>query len=101
MVVISLILVALAGARGTLFIYNDKLSQPLRRWAVNKYGAESRISYLLHCPRCISVWVAAPAAAAWTFLTQPLHWWWVAAPAWLALSYVAILLLGLLETVEE
>jgi hypothetical protein len=64
----------------------------LRRWAVNKFGEDSGLTYLVHCSACSSIWLSFPAAIGWAMLTLPLRLWWIAAPAWFALSYIAILL---------
>ena len=97
MVWASFALVALAVARATLLVTSDRIMLSLRRWVVNKAGEESLWTYLVHCSRCASVWIALPGAVLWTTLTLPLRWWWVMAPAWFALSYLTVLLSRLEE----
>ncbi len=97
MVWVSFVLVALAVARATLLVTSDRIMLSLRRWVVNKTGDESLWTYLVHCSRCSSIWIALPAAVLWTVLTHPLHWWWVMAPAWFALSYITVLVSRLEE----
>ena len=97
MIVGAFLLVTLAVARSTLLITSDRILLALRRWVVNKTGEESLWSYLVHCPRCVSIWVALPAAVLWGTLTLPLRWWWLIAPAWFAMSYLTILLSRLEE----
>jgi hypothetical protein len=97
MIVGTFVLVALAVARATLLVTSDRIMLSFRRWVVNKTGEESWWSFLVHCSRCSSVWLALPAAVGWGMLTLPLHQWWVIAPAWFALSYIAILLSRLEE----
>lgn len=46
-------------ARVTRFINADVLAEPLRDWVVRRYGADSRPAYLMTCPWCASIWVAA------------------------------------------
>lgn len=60
---------ALATARITRLITADYLTEPARRWAVLRLGIESRLSYLITCQWCTSVWVAAAVAPA-------VYWWW-------------------------
>jgi hypothetical protein len=97
MIVGAFLLVTLAVARSTLLITSDRILLALRRWVVNKTGEESLWSYLVHCSRCVSIWVALPAAVLWGTLTLPLRWWWLIAPAWFAMSYLAILISRLEE----
>jgi hypothetical protein len=92
MVVGTFVLVALAVARITLFIVSDRLALGLRRFIVNRTGDESLWSYLVHCVRCTSFWVALPAAIFWGMLTLPISHWWLMLPAWPALSYLTVLL---------
>ena len=97
MVVGTFLLFALAVARFTLMVTIDRIMLGLRRWVVNKAGEESLWTYLVHCSRCVSIWVALPAAVLWGTLTLPLRWWWLIGPAWFALSYTTVLLSRLEE----
>ena len=97
MIVGAFVLVALAVARFTLMVTSDRIMLSFRRWMVNKFGEESLWAYFAHCSRCVSVWVALPAAIVWGTLTLPLHRWWLIAPAWLALSYLTVLMSRLEE----
>lgn len=87
---IILILAALAAARATRVIVDDKITEPIRRWlAVHLRQPEfegrlqtregSAITYLVHCTWCAGLWVAAGvgAAAWWGGLNDalPLSWW--------------------------
>lgn len=68
MIVISLVVAALAVARITRFLTDDFLANGYRRWVVGKFGDESMLAYLAHCPWCTSVWVALlamPPAVLW------------------------------------
>ena len=97
MVVLSLLLVTLAVARITRLIVSDRIFLFLRRWVVNKWGEDSEMAALAHCKWCSSVWIAFPAAWLWAIATLPLKWWWLALPAWMAMSDVT----GLLARLEE
>lgn len=97
MVVGTFALVALSVARLTLLIVSDRLALGFRRWVINKTGDESLLTYLVHCVRCTSFWVAAPAAIFWAVFTLPINQWWLMLPAWPALSYITILMSRLEE----
>lgn len=64
-----LVLVVLAvGATAFVarLIAMDKISEPPRKWMIDRLGTDSMIVFGIHCPRCVSVWVApATAAAPW------------------------------------
>jgi hypothetical protein len=60
MLVLSLIVAALAVARVTRFLTEDYLAVGYRRWFVDRWGPESKMSYLAHCAWCTSFWVAVP-----------------------------------------
>ena len=98
MIVGTFALVALAVARFTLMVTSDRIMLSFRRWVVNRFGDESLLAYLVHCNRCVSIWIALPAAIFWGTLALPLHYWWLILPAWPALSYVTVLLSRLEET---
>lgn len=60
MLVVSLVVAALAVARVTRLLTEDFLTVGYRRWVVSRWGEESKMSYLVHCPWCTSIWVALP-----------------------------------------
>ena len=60
MLVVSLVVATLAVARVTRFLTEDFLTVGYRRWVVNRWGEDSKMSYLVHCPWCTSIWVALP-----------------------------------------
>lgn len=97
MVVLSLLLVTLAVARVTRLLVADQVFLFLRRWIVNKWGEESAMAYWAHCRWCASIWVAFPAAWLWAITALPWQWWWLALPAWMAMSHAT----GLLARLEE
>lgn len=78
MIVVSLVVAALAVARITRFLVEDFLSDGYRRWVIQRWGEDSKMSYLAHCPWCTSVWVALLVMPVPVFLlmswTQPITW---------------------------
>ena len=58
--IVSLVVAALAVTRITRLLVADKLMVGYRQWVVKRWGPESMISYLVHCPWCTSIWVALP-----------------------------------------
>ena len=84
--IISLVLGILAVARITRLLVDDQLTIKYRQWVVRKYGAESMASYLVHCPWCTSIWVAAPVMPVATFFP---YVWVIALLAIPAASMVA------------
>jgi peptidoglycan/LPS O-acetylase OafA/YrhL len=88
--VTSLVVAALAVTRITLLLVDDQITNGYRRWVIKRWGEESLPSYLVHCPWCTSIWVAAPimpAAAIWPNI------WVIAAFAIPAASLVTGLIL--------
>ncbi len=86
MLVVSLIVAALAVARLTRLVVDDQLTIGFRRWVLNKWGDDSWQGYLVTCPWCSSVWIAAPimpVAALWPSI------WLIAALSIPAASMVA------------
>jgi len=67
MLVIALVLAALAVARGTYFLLEDRLALAWRRWVVKKWGENSLPSYFVHCPWCMSMWLSPLAVPAILF----------------------------------
>ena len=66
------IVYALAIARATGLITTDYLTKPLRDWLFRKLNPDKtwheRLAYLIECPWCVSVWVAAALV--------PVAYWW-------------------------
>lgn len=60
MLITSLIVGVLAVARLTRLLVSDKLTVKVRQWVVTRWGPDSKPSVLVHCPWCISVWIALP-----------------------------------------
>ena len=63
--IISLVVAALAVARITRLLVEDRLTVSWRQKVIKKYGPDSLPSYFVHCPWCTSMWVSVlmvPAA---------------------------------------
>lgn len=89
MIVVSLVVAALAVARVTRFLTEDFLTVGYRRWVVTRWGPDSKMSYLVHCPWCTSIWIALPVMPAAALFPNV---WVIAALAIPAASMVAGLL---------
>lgn len=86
---------ALAVARVTRLIAEDKIFERPRVWALAKLPEDSMTGYLITCRWCVSVWIAIPAAVvAVLWGAKP----WFLIPA-LALAYSQVT--GLLTRLEE
>lgn len=60
-----LVIYALAVARVTTLITSDEITHDARRWLVRKLplrGWANWVEYLITCPWCASIWIAAIAA---------------------------------------
>jgi hypothetical protein len=88
-IVVSLVVAALAVARITRFLVEDYLTVGYRRWVVTRWGPDSKMSYLAHCPWCTSFWVALPLMPVAALFPNV---WVIAAFSILAASHVAGLL---------
>lgn len=86
---LALLVAALAVYRLTRLVVADELTAPLRDRVVGRGG---RLAYLVTCPWCISVWIAA----GWVLLLVLLPLVALVAGTVLALSAVA----GLLSSLE-
>lgn len=104
MILLSLVLTSLAVARVTRLIYSDYISMPIRQWVMKRNGEEGWWTFGIHCPKCVSVWVAAPAAAIWQFSFGPdlaiYKQILLGLVVWMAFSYTTILLEDFLERVN-
>lgn len=48
-----------ATARITRLVVQDEISREFREWVERSLGSESRLTYLVNCPYCVSVWAGA------------------------------------------
>jgi hypothetical protein len=55
-------LVALATARLTGLVVEDKITEPMRNWVVKHTKDDSKVAYLLFCPWCVSIYAGAALA---------------------------------------
>ena len=89
---LAFVVYALAAARVTRLIAEDRITLAPRNAVLRRLPDESLLAYLVLCRWCAGVWVAVPAAVlAWWWPDSP----WCAVPALaLAISYVTGLLAG-------
>lgn len=87
-IALGLFILALASARGTRLIVEDVITEPIRRFFVNKLGDEHKLTYLVHCVFCTSIWIGF-VAAPFACLVLGISWWWLV-PLALALSQAAV-----------
>jgi hypothetical protein len=64
---VALVVMALAVARLTGLVTEDKITEGLRSRILSRFDEDSRLGYLITCPWCVSIYLAAVAA--------PLVWW--------------------------
>jgi len=71
--VLWLVLVVLATTRVIRYVTHDKLNQPVRMWAVHRFGEDALRAYLFFCEWCVGVWAAAGIVSLgyWGYG----HWW--------------------------
>lgn len=68
MLVLVMVVAALAVARLSRLVAEDKITAPFRRWVVRHSGVEGWFTQLVHCaPWCLSVWFSLlmPVAVLW------------------------------------
>ena len=94
-IVLGLIILALATARGTTLIVNDYITEPFRNAVQRRFGDDSKVTYLVNCPYCTSVWVGMLAAVV-ACLLLPISWWWLLPLAFMN-SQVAVVFAALLD----
>lgn len=90
------VLMTLTCASLTRLFVTDSIALPFRRGVISRFGVDSWQTTLVHCPWCLSAWVAVPLSAVWAVTTLPWQWWWLAAPTALAMRYLT----GLLSRLE-
>jgi hypothetical protein len=64
---IALVVMALAVARLTGLITEDKITEGLRSALFDRIDEDGKLAYLITCPWCVSIYLAIPAAV--------LVWW--------------------------
>lgn len=77
-------------ARATRFLNSDYLAGPIRAVVAERYG-EGKLFYLVTCPWCASIYIAAPVSIAAVFTPGAPHWWqllYAATGLWFGYSYL-------------
>lgn len=87
-IALGLLILGLAVARGTRLVTEDVIAEPFRRFFVNRFGEDHKLTILVHCVFCVSVWLGF-AAAVFACLVLGISWW-LLLPLALALSQVAV-----------
>lgn len=87
-IVLGLIILGFATARGTTLVVNDYITEPFRLAVQRRFGDDSKLTYLVNCPYCTSIWVGG-VAAVFACLVLAISWWWVV-PLTLLFSQVAV-----------
>ncbi len=54
-----LLLLGLGEARLVRLVTEDKITEPLRMWAIKRWGEREAIPYLVHCRWCSGIWISA------------------------------------------
>ena|SRR5688572_11827279 len=55
--IVSLVVGMLAVARLTRLLVDDEITIGIRRWAIKRFGEDSKTAYFIHCPWCTSIWI--------------------------------------------
>lgn len=87
-IALGLLVLGFAVARGTRLVVDDYITEPFRKAVQRRYGDDSKLTYLVNCTYCASIWVALLAAIT-ACLLLPISWWWLV-PLTLAFSQVAV-----------
>lgn len=58
-VLVLLLVLSLGGARLTRLVVEDEITSPMRLWFARRFGAGSKLTYLVHCRWCTGMWVSA------------------------------------------
>lgn len=77
----TLLLAGLATARLTRLATEDQILAGPRARLIRRLGVDHPISYLVTCPWCMSMWIAAAIAPAA---------WWAGSTAWFQIPAVAL-----------
>jgi hypothetical protein len=85
--------VALAAvARVSMFIPDDRLFLPVKRWLIRVRGEDSNLAYLATCGWCISIWLGVLIMVPTVFILWGWEQWLLALVSAPASSLVAGLL---------
>lgn len=83
---IAWLLAALATYRLTLLVVADEITAPPRDWLLRRLGPEHKVSYLITCPWCSSIYLAPPVVG--SGLAWSTGWAWQLAAGSLAVAGV-------------
>lgn len=67
---IEFLIIALATHRATALWISDELCRPWREGLTNYFLNWHRLTYLLNCPFCVSVWAGLVSSAVWMFAPE-------------------------------
>jgi hypothetical protein len=56
---VIIIVLALAVARMVVLMVKDKITEPISKWVVNRFGVDGWLTYGYHCTWCQGIWWAA------------------------------------------
>lgn len=76
-------------------VLDDLINTPreyMHEWLLSGGPVRQKISVLLSCPWCITVWIAAVATFFWAFLLADRWPGWLFLPVWIATAAVAVLI---------
>lgn len=82
-------ILALAVARVTRLVVLDEITVGFRSWVIRRFGDDHKLTYLVHCPWCVSIWVGIPMVALAVTVPNKLV---MGIMLWLAISYIVGLL---------
>lgn len=55
---VLILLLGLGSARLSRIVTEDRISDPIRAWAVRAWGERGAVTYLLHCRWCSGIWTS-------------------------------------------
>jgi hypothetical protein len=55
--ILTYVAAVLAVARVSMFIPDDRLFLPIKKWLITVRGEDSNLAYLATCNWCVSIWV--------------------------------------------
>lgn len=72
---LGLLVLCFAVARATRLITEDVIFEPFRRFFVNRYGEDHKLTILVHCPWCVSMWLGF-LGALFACIVLSISFWW-------------------------
>lgn len=71
---VTFILLTLATMLIARTVTEEEIFKPFLAWIVKVNGATGKITYLVHCPVCMSFWASAAVTTAWAVATHANLW---------------------------